>query len=103
MSTWPAELKALIERIPDAEMEEAVGELARAQAIVALRARGPIAPAGDNGLRHFKAEEVAELLGVDVTWVYRNKKKLGAVSLADGGAVRFPEAKLRRFLERRRA
>jgi hypothetical protein len=103
VSTWRAELRGLIERIPDAETADAVGELARAQAIVALRLQGPPASVGENGLRHFKAEDVAELLEVDVTWVYRNKKRLGAVSLADGGAVRFPEAALQRFLERRRA
>jgi hypothetical protein len=41
------------------------------------------------------AAEVAELYGVTTSWVYANKKRLGAVKLGDG-----PKARLRFDLER---
>jgi hypothetical protein len=104
---WRDELKAILQRAEDADLPDMAGELARAQAIVALRLRDGESSrrrgSHANGLRHLKAEDVAKLLNVDVSWVYRNKKRLGAVSLADGGAVRFPEAAFRRFLERQKA
>jgi hypothetical protein len=46
-----------------------------------------------------KAERVAELLEVDVSWVYEHKTVLGAVRLGEGrGALRFEASKVLAYL-----
>jgi predicted DNA-binding transcriptional regulator AlpA len=47
------------------------------------------------------ADQVADLLQVDRKWVYRNKEKLGAVSLSRR-ALRFPSSGVERYLRRRK-
>ena len=50
-----------------------------------------------------KAERVAELLKVDVSWVYEHKGMLGAVRLGEGrGALRFEASKVLAYLRDRR-
>ena len=50
-----------------------------------------------------KAERVAELLKVDVSWVYEHKAVLGAVRLGEGrGALRFEASKVLAYLRDRR-
>jgi hypothetical protein len=50
-----------------------------------------------------KVERVAELLDVDVSWVYEHKAELGAVRIGDGrGALRFEAAKILAYLRDRR-
>ena len=50
-----------------------------------------------------KAERVAELLKVDVSWVYEHKAMLGAVRLGEGrGALRFEASKVLAYLRDRR-
>jgi hypothetical protein len=50
-----------------------------------------------------KAERVAELLEVDVSWVYEHKATLGAVRLGEGrGALRFEASKVLAYLRDRR-
>lgn len=50
-----------------------------------------------------KAERVAELLEVDVSWVYEHKAMLGAVRLGEGrGALRFEASKVLGYLRDRR-
>jgi hypothetical protein len=50
-----------------------------------------------------KAERVAELLKVDVSWVYEHKATLGAVRLGEGrGALRFEASKVLAYLRDRR-
>jgi hypothetical protein len=50
-----------------------------------------------------KAERVAELLKVDVSWVCEHKATLGAVRLGEGrGALRFEASKVLAYLRDRR-
>jgi hypothetical protein len=50
-----------------------------------------------------KAERVAELLEVDVSWVYEHKRALGAVRLGDGrGALRFEASRVLAYVRDRR-
>ena len=102
---WQDRLRASAAEVPPDEVPDLIAELARQD----LLARARHAAGGEllrrrnihaNGLRHFKAEEVAELLGVTKTWVRRHRDELGAVTLTPGGAVRYPENGLKRFLKR---
>lgn len=99
---WRAELRALIDAIPEAELLDGYAEVSRAQAAIMQRLspNGQLSRRRDK-LNYLKAEEVAEMLGVDVSWVYRHRDDLGALDLSDR-CVRYPEACVRAFLERRR-
>jgi predicted transcriptional regulator len=98
--TWRDDLRRLTEAIPAEEVADAIAECERAKALLwqRLQSSGPNGEA--ESLRYLKAEDVAELLDVDKTWVYRHRDQLGGVSL--DGVVRFPEASLRRLPDRRR-
>ncbi len=98
---WREDLLALVVAVPDPELVDLLGELTRAQAHAYLRMRPPAGngePKTARALdRYLTAGEVAERLGLSDDWVYRHSDELGAVKL--GGAVRFPERAVVRYLK----
>lgn len=94
---WREDFRRITEAIPDEDVPDAIAECERAKALLWQR----LQPNGKSeSLRYLKAEDVAELLDVDRTWIYRHRELLGGVSL--DGVVRFPETAIRRLSERRR-
>lgn len=95
---WRGDLRALIQRVPDKDLPDLVAELARAD-VVARQRLQPNSRQLENGIpRYLKAETVADLLGVDASWVYRHRDDLGALDLSDR-CVRFAEAAVTAFLQ----
>ena len=95
MTTWRDDLRVLIEAIAAKDAPDAIGELARGQAVLQARLVNGKAP--DAPPRAYTAFQVGELLNRDVSWVRRHRDQLGAIK-ADG-AVLYPEVGLRRFLQ----
>jgi excisionase family DNA binding protein len=103
--SWRDELEAILGRAGDAELPDLAGELARAQAIIALRLQRQ-----DGRLSHdmtvsepdgwLTPDAVAERLGVSRKWVYAHRAELGGRKI--GGHVRLPERGVRRYLATKR-
>lgn len=103
MTTWREELRALVEARPDSELPDVIGELARANAVAIQR----LQRRNENGDRpapgpqkYLTAREVHERYGVSTKWAYAHERELGAERF--GRSVRFPEKKVRRYLEAHR-
>lgn len=98
---------AALERLPQEAIPEAIGEIARAQAILLARLateRSPVAgegPKEPSDEQLLTAHQVAERLQVSVRWAYRHAGRLGAVKLSEN-KLRFPESALRRYLKTQR-
>ena len=81
--------------VPERELPDLVGELARAQALAQVRLQP-----GPNGTRpqkleldnYLSADQVAELLPFDRRWVYAHRRELGGVKV--DGRVAFPYRRL---------
>jgi excisionase family DNA binding protein len=100
--TLPDRIRAAI---ADAEPAEALGaiEVVRTELVVRLLvlARPPAPePAGDEMLT---AKQVARLLGTSARYVYEHAAQLGGVRPGGPGsrAIRFPRAKVERYLRAR--
>ena len=99
--SWRDDLRAIIERAPESELLDLVGELARGQA----RAQERLSPARAQNERnvtasldrYLTAEQVADRLAVSLAWVYANRELLGGSKI--GGNVRFPERAIIRYLQ----
>jgi hypothetical protein len=95
----------LLEELPPAELEEFVGELARAQAIASLRVlRAPLSRPSDPAPRLLTVEDVAAMFRISEANVYARAKtdlRVAAVDVGPG-QLRFDAGKLERFIEARR-
>lgn len=99
MTDWRAELEAITAQVPEAELPDLIGELARADAIARARLNPPCEngrPQASDPAMYLTAEEVAKRLHVSAKWVYAHQSELGVVRL--GAAIRFPERALERYL-----
>ena len=96
-----AELRRAVELLPPGTALT----LPRETLLEALNGAEPpdtgIADAGARLARLLSAAEVAERLGTSVRWVYDHADQLGRCQLSRR-CLRFPEAAVRRYLERRR-
>lgn len=104
--TWRDDLDGLVAAVPESELPDLLGELARAQAVLmsrltASRENGARPPSPAVG-RFLTAEELADKLSLDRKWCYAHATELGAVRLSNG-CVRFPEKAILRFLAVREA
>ena len=79
----------LLEELGAEELFDLAAEGERTRLMAAARARAPSeVPVQQNGTRHarlekhWRAEEIAERLGVGLTWVYAHKDELGAVPVS---------------------
>jgi predicted DNA-binding transcriptional regulator AlpA len=103
---WRADLEGLVVGVAEAELPDLVGELARAQALARLRlsenghAQAPARREPRPLDRYLDAAEISDRLSMSTDWVYRHADELGAVKL--GGAVRFPERAVIRYLHKLR-
>lgn len=97
MATWRDELRRLVATVKEDELLDLVAELRRAEVEVEIRARSM--DRGNGPPKAYTAQQVAEMLNRDVSWVRRHGNRLAAVK-ADG-AVLYPETGIRRFLEGR--
>ena len=101
------ELSALERRVRQADAEEAadlVGHLHRLAALCQIRlhenghSRAGNHHRDDQSLdRYLSAQMVAQRIGMSTDWVYRHRDELGGVK--SGGAVRFPERAVARYLK----
>jgi hypothetical protein len=93
-----------MERIPDADLPDLAGELARAQAIVALRLQqqdGGMSQRRDSPEpdRLLTVKEVMEALGVkNPRWVQRHCKDMGGFKV--GNLIRVPASGLEAYKKR---
>ena len=103
--TWREDLRAIFNEVAVSEIPDALGELARGQAVMQLRLQAPgrntsgpgpqvSAPGHDQQLT---ADEVASRLSVSKKWVYGHEEQLGAVHLS-ARAVRFSERAVQRYI-----
>lgn len=109
---WNGELLAMliadpegIATLPKERIPDAVGELERVKTALLARlytSDGAPQQGGRPNLSqgYFTAKDVADLLNVSRKWVYAHRDELGGKKI--GGAVRFPERAVRRYLERPR-
>ena len=108
---WRDELEVILKRAEDAELPDLAGELARAQALVALRLqrqnggllhRGedPESRRGENPQqdRLLTVDEAADVLGVKTGWLYRHADRLPFTRKLSPKMLRFSELGLRRYL-----
>jgi len=96
-----ARLEELIASCPDDQVAELIGELARAQAVLAPRLHQRHSSERQSSVRqldrYLTANEVAELLSLDRKWIYDHQHDLGGVKM--GGLLRFPSRAVRRYLD----
>jgi len=100
---WRDELKELVDRIPADDLPDALGELARHQAVLQQRLlTPPPAIAAADGKRKYNrtVENVMERFSVKRSWVYAHRVELGGKKL--DGALRFCDADLERYENSRR-
>lgn len=103
---WRERLRRVVEVVPDDELADLVGELARLEALARVRLSHDIAPpgAGERAApedRYLKAEDVADRLRVSKQWVHGHRTELGGVKLSEG-CLRFRERDVERYLDARR-
>ncbi|MBI4540064.1 MAG: helix-turn-helix domain-containing protein [Gemmatimonadetes bacterium] len=87
------------ERVPDA-----LAEIERIRAALWAKLMTPEARAGRNGGEvddYLTAAEIARRFSVSTKFVYAHRAELGGRKI--GGAVRFPERAVRRYIEARRS
>jgi excisionase family DNA binding protein len=70
-------------------------------AIAKLAARAMTPARDDSADEYLTPDQVAALLKVPKRWAYANARKLGAIKLSRR-ALRFPAARVRRYLEARK-
>ena len=97
------DLEAAIATASRDELPEFVGQLARLEALARLRlsengrvSETPANPKTRPLDRYLGASDVADRLGMSTDWIYRHADELGGVKF--GGAVRFPERAVVRYL-----
>jgi excisionase family DNA binding protein len=96
-----SELDRLLAEVPDDFLPEALGILETSKArLTAKFLRSQLQPARDaNKDKLLDVPEAAKLLGMSESFIYKNRDSLPHTRI--GCRLLFPEAKLRRFLERR--
>ena len=96
-----ARLEELIASCPDDQVADLIGELARAQAVLAPRLHQRHSSERQSNVREFDqyltAKVVAELFSLDRKWVYDHQAELGGVKM--GGLLRFPSRAVHRYLD----
>ncbi len=99
-------IREMVEALPPERLPEACGALAEAQALLQVRlgenghAEAPVRREPRPLDRYLDAAEISDRLSMSTDWVYRHADELGAVKL--GGAVRFPERAVIRYLHKLR-
>ena len=99
---WRDDLEVLVAAVPERELPDLVGELARAQALAQVR----LQPPQRNGRKppeigeYLTADELAAKLKVKPKWCYEHSDELGAVKLSNG-CVRFPVRAVMRSIQAR--
>lgn len=108
MTTDPlASLRQVVEELPRERLPAAAGRLAEAQALLQLRLHA-------NGMNEapkhaepdpdplLDVKAAAEMLGVNIRWLYRRADRLPFTRRLGPRTLRFSERGLRRWLETRR-
>ena len=98
--SWRDDLSALVAAVPESELPDLVGELARAQALAQVRLQPPTSngAAGIHKLdQYLSADDVADRLPVDRHWVYAHRHELGGFKI--DGRVMFPARRLCQYME----
>ena len=95
--TWRTQLDEIVGVVPQDQLCDLAGELARHTAHLNLRLNTHPQAAQPNGLdRQLTASEVSHILSVSKNWVYAHRRVLGGKKL--GGSVRYSERSIRRYL-----
>jgi Helix-turn-helix domain len=87
------------EQNPFAPFFDEVRKIVREEIAAALSNNGR--PAEEKG-QYLTPEEAAKIMGVDVNWLYRHRKRLPFAHGVSKKVVRFDEAGLRRWMQARR-
>ena len=97
---WRDDLRRLAEAVPPDQVADAIGECEALKSRPLARLLIPnAAPTNhDPADRYLTPREVAELLGVNIRWVYRHSRELGGVKLSDR-TLRFPTTNVHAFAE----
>ena len=103
--SWREELRAIVDSVPQDELPDLIGGLAREQAILTARPGRPLTPAAPNSGggkrdRLLNVGEAAECLSVTERWLYDHKDLPFRLKLP-GGLVRFSERGLERWISTR--
>ena len=96
-----------IDAVPDEELPELLGQVARLWASLLARllrpetnhSTPPAQPHGSND-RLLKVKELAELMEVNTRWIYRHADKWPFTKRLGPGTLRFSERGFERWLER---
>ncbi len=98
--TWRDDLDGLVAAVPESELPDLVGELARAQALAQVRLQ-PSTSNGASGIhkldQYLSADDGADRLPVDRHWVYAHRHELGGFKI--DGRVMFPARRLCQYME----
>lgn len=97
--SWRADLRQLVTGVPDEELHDLVGELARADSVARARLL-PRASTRREPDTYLSAEDVANCLGMSPKFVYANRDHLGGVKL--GTSVRFSRRAVDRYMANRK-